>query len=650
VEEPNLPENVKTQAPPVQLILPRPPLPKPVTSEAALNRRMEELKEAKRRMRLLRGAPVNAPATTNGPAFEIKGYELIGNTVLPAEVPPVVLRPYIGTNVNFDAIRQAVTDLQRVYNDRGFATVVANLPQQTLSNGIVKIRVIEGTLAAIKVVNNHHFSSNNVMRSLPSLHTNLILNSYLFQSELDRANANQDRQVYPQIGPGVDPGTVDLTLQVKDRFPLHGKTELNNENSPGTPDLRENSSAVYGNLWQLEHSIGVQYSFSPESYKDGDQWNFYDRPLVANYSAFYRLPLAGPASATDQAASDVGHFGYDEATRRFNLPPSSGVPELNVYASRSTIDTGVEYLLNKLLYDTGTNSLRRQDYQQDLTVNEDLGGRLSTPLWANGKFQSSMSGGLDYKTYKLSSYKTNIFTLQNIEIDNIGGGNQLITNTSVDVSPVPPTIRPLNYLPLSTRWEATLRDSLGLTSLALGLSGNAWFSGSSSNLHNVIGSTRSSGHWVIGTPSLARDFLLYAGWTLSLRLDAQLSTEPLPSNEEFGAGGVASVRGYHEGETFGDDGWRTSVELKTPPHLVGLVNTKTPLSVRGSVYMENAEVYLIDPEGRPPSTALWSVGLGMAASVGSHWDARFLFSVPLDRTATIAPNELRFTFAVSAQF
>ena len=95
---------------------------------------------------------------------------------------------------------------------------------------------MEGRLADIKVTGNRYFSSNNVMRALPSLHTNMVLNGPILQAELNRANANQERQIYPVIGPGPEPGTSDLTLKVKDQPPLHAKVEFDNQSSPGTPD------------------------------------------------------------------------------------------------------------------------------------------------------------------------------------------------------------------------------------------------------------------------------------------------------------------------------------------------------------------------------------------------------------------------------
>src|SRR6202012_365318 len=122
-----------------------------------------------------------------------------------------------------------VEQLQKAYHDRGYVTIAVGLPQQKLTNATVKIQVTEGWLESIDVKGNRYFSSNNVMRALPSLHTNILLNGNVLQAELNRANINQDRQIYPFICPGPDPGSSALTLNVKDQLPLHGKLDLNNQ-------------------------------------------------------------------------------------------------------------------------------------------------------------------------------------------------------------------------------------------------------------------------------------------------------------------------------------------------------------------------------------------------------------------------------------
>jgi hemolysin activation/secretion protein len=595
------------------------------------------------------GARTNATGATNAtPHFAVEGYEVVGNDLLPDDTLQYIFAKHVGTNLEFIGIVDAAKELQQEYHDRGFDLVRVTIPQQRLTNNLVKVLVLEGALASIQVMDNHYFSSNNVMRALPSLRTNMILNTRIFQAELDQANANQDRKIYPVIGPGSDPGTSDLTLKVKDRPPVHAKVELNNDSSPGTPDLRINASAVYANLWQQEQSLGVQYSFSPELYKAGPEWNFYDRPLVANYSGFYRIPLGSPASIEEMVEDHPGSFGYDEGTRKFNLPPTSGRPDLTFFASRSTIDTGLQTTSSSTLVNETNDVTTLNTVQEDLTVNNDLAARLGVPLEVPGGFQSDISGGIDFKNYQITSVKTNIFTSVQTTLNSAGLPSPPFVSTVS--STVPTTQYLLNYLPVSGRVNGSWRDSLGMNTLGLGLGANLWYSGSRSNLQSISGSTKSTGHWVVLNPSYSRSVELVTNWVTLFRADGQWASEPLISNEQFGIGGVNSVRGYQEGQVFGDTGWHVSLEQQTPPHTVGFFYQGMPLTIRGSIFMDYADANLLDPQGRPASTALWGTGLGGVAAIGSYWEARFLFSWPLLKTVDTGAYAPFFNFSLTAQF
>ena len=618
---------------------------------------------------------VHVVSTNAGPRFEVEKYLITGNTVLsPLAISQVLtnIDGAYGTNVSFDGIRTVLSELQKAYRERGYVTVALGLPQQKLTNATVKVAVTEGRLAAINVTGNRYFSSNNVMRALPSLHTNLILVNPIFQAELNQANANQDRQIYPVIGPGPDPGTTALSLRVKDQLPLHGKLELNNESSPDTPDLRINSSAVYNNLWQLEHSLGVQYSFSPQQFKpsgSGD-WGFYDLPAVANYSTFYRMPLGNPTPVENVIENNPGSFGYDEATRRFNLPTPTGQADFTAFASRSTIDTGVTTLSTQTLYDDGAgNSLIESTDHQDTTISSDVGSRINFPLLATASFSSGISGGFDYKYYKLNSAETNIFKLTSAEIDYNTSPPSTNIVTSYNYSPVPYTIKDINYLPITLQLSGSARDDLGMTTFGASFGGNIWYSSQTSyrssntngvpvttylygrnSLEAITGSKKSNGYWFSLNPTFSRTFVFHTNWVTSFRADGQWTSQPLISNEQYGIGGVNSVRGYHEGEVFGDTGWHFSLEQQTSPFVVGNVYGRTPLTLSGSIYMDIGTVYLLDPLGRPASSELWGTGFGLTASVGSHWQARFLFSVPLIGTIYTPQDQPFFNFGLTAQF
>jgi hemolysin activation/secretion protein len=616
---------------------------------------------------------IHVISTNAGPRFAVKRYDIMGNTILSPQDMAMILTNIdgaFGTNVSFEGIRTVIQQLQNAYRDRGYVTVAVGLPRQKLTNEMVKVQVTEGRLTAIDVLGNRYFSSNNVMRALPSLHTNILLNGNVLQAELNRANANQDRQIYPVIGPGPDPGTSELTLHVKDQFPLHSKFDFNNQNTPETPALRLNASAVYNNLWQSEQSFGGQYSFSPQQFKpDADQWNFYDRPAVANYSAFYRIPLGNPEPAEDMVENNPS-FGYSEATRKFNMPPLTGNPELTFFAGGSTINTGVQTLSKSVIPFKTTNgetntvgTLTEENQQEDLTINNDYGGRLAIPLQSASSISSIFSVGLDYKTYNEDSAKTNIFTEKGTEIDYSAG----VTNPiySVARSPVPYTVSQVDYTPLSLRYDFSRPDAEGVTAFGLGVNVNLWYysrtttantNGTVKNAYNglaslqqITGSTESRGNWVVVTPSFSRNFLIN-NWNTLIRADGQWASTPLISNEQFGIGGVNSVRGYHEGQEFGDSGWHVSLEEDTPAHIVGPVYDGQPLTIQGLIYSDLATAYLIDPQGAPQSEKLWGTGIGLEASVSTHWQAQFLFSIPLISVAGVPRYNPYFNFSLTAQF
>ena len=349
----------------------------------------------------------------------------------------------------------------------------------------MKVTVTEGTLADIRVRGNRFFSSENVTRALPSLHTNTLLNSHIFQRELDLANANRDRQIYPTIEPGPEPGTSALELRVKDRLPFHARFDLDNYATPGTPDLRLNLAAQYNNLWQHEHQLGLSYGFTPQELKaPGLTPNyFFNQPLISYYGAYYRMPFGGVPSVEEQINSSL-NFGYNEATHQFRLPPAGVRPDFTIYASASSSDTGVNFGERQTVAHTPLLTIESQDTGRDFSVNEDLGGRLSVPLTVSDKARFSFSGGADFKRYALSSFNTNNFIITTVVTNN--AGSQTIENTVS--SPQPTRHNELKYAPFSLGVDFSESDKRGST--AVSLSGSYNFTGNSTDFARAASTRR----------------------------------------------------------------------------------------------------------------------------------------------------------------
>lgn len=604
--------------------------------------------EARLARQRLEPTPATNAVPPAAPTFEVQRYEVAGNTLLRPEVIDQVFTNAVGPAVSLAQIQKALGQLQLAYRERGFATVSVGLPQQQLTNAVVKVQVTEGVLADLQVTGNRHFSSNNVVRALPSLKTNALLNSLVFQRELDLANQNRDRTIYPTVGPGPEPGTSALTLRVKDRLPFHGRIEVNNQATPGTPEWRVNASAQYNNLWQHEHQVGVSYGFSPEEFKaDGLVPDYlFNRPLIANYGAYYRMPFGSPRSVEQQIAGSQ-RFGFDEATRQFRLPPAGSRPDLSFFVSAASSDTGIQRGPASLVSQTPLLTIVSQDTGQNLTINESAGSRLSVPLPLTDTNRWSLSGGLDWKRYLLRSFNTNNFLITTV-VTNAQGSQ---TIESLVSSPQPPRSVEAQYLPLVVSADYSQSDRGGTFSASLGLGGN--LVGDEADFAAAGYTTNTGPRYGRLTLSLTRDQKVFGDWSLLLRANGQMATGALIANEQFSLGGLNSVRGYFEGDVFGDAGWFTSAELRTPfitaPVPVGLVSV--PVWLRGSVFMDYGQSLLLEaPAGRGDRTSLWGAGFAVSANLNNHLDVRVSVGWPLLDSPNRRSGDPRAYFSVGGQF
>jgi hemolysin activation/secretion protein len=603
-------------------------------------------------------AQTNSASTNSGPRFRVDKYIIDGNTVLSSATVAAIFTNVpaaFGTNVTIDAILAAAGDLQTAYRERGYMTVVVSLPPQKLTNAMVKVTVTEAPIVAINVEGNRWFSSNNVMRALPDLRTNILLNAKIFQRELDSANMSRDRTIRPIIGPGPEPGTSALTLKVDDRLPWHARLEVNNQATPDTPDFRANFSSQYDNLWDLEHQIGLQYNFSFNQFKGGSDYSALpvDAPQVANYSGYYRMPLGGYPSVQSQVDEHPGSFGYNEATHQFNLPAPTGRPELTLYGSRATSDTGVQ--LGHPSAVTTNDSLLTivsQDSGDNFTLNENLGGRVSVPLPQISKLTSTLSFGFDFKRFRLVSYNSNNFSTSFTYTNQGSGPTSIVTTVS---SPQPTRYAAVDYLPLNAGWGGSLPDKFGATffNAAANFNPFAVFS-KDADFSSASYSTKARANYVTVQAGADRQQTLYKDWTVKVHADGQWADGPLFGNEQYAMGGVTGVRGYTDGEAYGDEGWRVMIEPQLPPLDIGMFGnegSEEPCWLRGSVFMDYGETYLLDPpSGGSGRQKFWGVGWGVTANIGTHLDGRIAMAFPLTATPQTPVGGIHIYFGFGGQF
>jgi len=197
--------------------------------------------------------------------FNVLEYRVIGNTVLGLRDIERLLYPMLGLDKSLKDVEAARTSLETLYHDRGYGTVFVDIPQQTVSEGIVRLRVTEGRVEREQISGAHYFPERDVIAALPAAKPGTVLQLSKLQEELTTVNEQTpDRSVVPVLKAGSAPGTVDLAFQVKDNLPLHGSLEFNNQASLDTDSLRAVASLTYGDMFGRLDSLSLQYQTTPQ--------------------------------------------------------------------------------------------------------------------------------------------------------------------------------------------------------------------------------------------------------------------------------------------------------------------------------------------------------------------------------------------------
>lgn len=252
------------------------------------------------------------------------------------------------------------------------------------------------------------------------------------------------------------------------------------------------------------------------------------------------------------------------------------------------------------------------------------GARAILPLPEQGRYFHSLSLGVDYKDFK--------------ETVVLRGADTTI-NT------------PISYLPFSVQYNATLQGARGVTQADIGV--NFSLRGVADETMDCFGQqvnefeckrfkARASYLYVKG--SLQRVQRLPWGMSVVGRVGGQLTDQPLISNEQMGAGGVDSVRGYLEFERTGDYGVYGSLELRRS------LAMKDFEEVSFFGFLEGATLRVMEAlPGQTSRFDLSSAGIG-ARIKWRDVSATLNAAVPFEATSYTPANEVRTHFKLAYEF
>jgi hemolysin activation/secretion protein len=287
--------------------------------------------------------------------FDLFELQVDGNTVLDSALIEKTLYPYLGQGKSVEDVERARQTLEILYREKGYPTVLVEIPEQDVVENIVRLKVVEGSVEGLKITGSRYFYLGKIREGIPALAAGQVPYMPAVQTQMNLlSQESPDRQVTPIFRAGSTPGKTEVELRVKDNLPLHGSVEINGKNSEHTTRSRVVGSIRYDNLWQSFHSASLQYQVSPENNNEVDVWSgTYVLPTGWQES---RLALYGIGiSSNTQLGTTVGGLSVVGAGNIFGGRLMLPLTSLDAY--NHSLSAGVDYKdFSQSLKSVGQNS------------------------------------------------------------------------------------------------------------------------------------------------------------------------------------------------------------------------------------------------------------------------------------------------------
>ena len=209
--------------------------------------------------------------------FEVKQFELKGNTALEAEAVEAVLKDYRDRPITFADLLELETKLTRLYTDNGYINSAVVIPSpQNVSKGTIVIRAIEGTVEEINVDVNGRLKENYI-RSRLKRGTSTPLNINELQEALQLLQLNPlVENLNAELSVGLSRDRWRLDVDVNQARAFEPVAFANNYRTPSVGSFQRGLELNHNNV------LGYADRFS-FIYKNTDGSNDFDTS--------YRIPV-----------------------------------------------------------------------------------------------------------------------------------------------------------------------------------------------------------------------------------------------------------------------------------------------------------------------------------------------------------------------
>jgi hemolysin activation/secretion protein len=217
------------------------------------------------------------PSATPTPAEQsrvlVRRVRIVGNTVLPEDVIDAVTAPFLGRELDFNDLEELRYRLTQAFIDRAYINSGAALPDQTVEDGVVTFRIVEGRLTGIDVVGTDWLSPGYVRNRLdpgPGSPLNLADTEQKIQLLLQDPNISK---INAELVPGVAPGEARLHANVTESKMYSLSASIANDEPPNVGSVLGELNGVVRDISGWGDALNLRYGRTTGVNEGGVSWS-----------------------------------------------------------------------------------------------------------------------------------------------------------------------------------------------------------------------------------------------------------------------------------------------------------------------------------------------------------------------------------------
>ena len=255
--------------------------------------------------------------------FKVRAIRLSGNITFATDVLHALVSGLEGKEISLADLRAGARRITMHYRSRGYNLSWAYIPEQVLRDGDVEIAIVEARIDKILVQGNVHYGTDFILSRVAGLQDQEAFDLDALERGILSLNEYPGLGVSAKLSPGGAPGTSDLYLIVRDKYPVNVALDWDNYGAEEVAENRLGLSIETFNLFDLGHWVSFR---GIEGFGDGE---------LQFLTGSYNVPFANGAKLSVYGSS----YTYEAAGVLQNFDPAGDGTTFGITLSYPVVKT-----------------------------------------------------------------------------------------------------------------------------------------------------------------------------------------------------------------------------------------------------------------------------------------------------------------------